>query len=108
MADTFKILAQGSPAAANLTDTYTVPGATQTIVSVIIIANRSQTPTSFRISLAANGAADTNSQYIAYDTPIGANQIIEIKCGALAANDTIRCYNTLATLSFNILGMQIT
>ena len=108
MADAFKILGQAAPAAANLTTTYTVPSNSQAVVSCIIVANRSSTPTSFRVSLASNGAADANSQYIAYDTPIGANQIIELKCGGLASNDVIRTYNTLATVSFNVLGMEIT
>jgi hypothetical protein len=70
MADTYKVLAQSNPSAASLTDAYTVPGATQTIISTITVCNRSATPTSFRISVAVNGAADNNIQYLAFDNPI--------------------------------------
>jgi hypothetical protein len=109
MADTYKTLAQSNPAAATLTDAYTVPGATSVIVSTITVANRSATPTSFRISVAIAGAADANQQYIAYDVPIGANEAIALTLGiTLAATDKVRVYATLATLSFNIFGVEKT
>lgn len=109
MADTYKVLAQSNPAAATLTDAYTVPGATQAIISTITVANRSATPTSFRISVAINGAADVNQQYIAYDVPIGANEAIALTLGiTVDAADVIRVYATLATLSFNIFGVEKT
>lgn len=109
MADTYKTLAQTNPLAATLTDSYTVPAATSTIVSSITIANRSATPTSFRISVAIAGAADANQQYIAYDVPIGGNESIALTLGiTLAATDKIRVYATLATLSFNIFGVEKT
>jgi hypothetical protein len=109
MADTYKTLAQSNPAAATLTDAYTVPGATQTIISTITVANRSATPTSFRISVAINGAADANQQYVAYDVAIGANETIALTLGiTVDAADVIRVFATLATLSFNIFGVEKT
>lgn len=109
MADTYKVLAQSNPAAATLTDAYTVPAATQAIVSTITIANRSNVATSFRISVAIAGAADANPQYIAYDVPIGGNESIALTLGVtLAATDKVRVYATLATLSFNIFGVEKT
>lgn len=107
MADTAKVLAQVDPLAATLTTGYTVPGATSTVVSTVSIANRSATPTTFRISVAVAGAADTNKQYIAYDVPIGANETKTFTIGmTLAATDVVRVYATLATLSFNIFGIE--
>lgn len=108
MADTYKTLAQVNPAAATLTAAYTVPGATSAIISTIVIANRS-VATSFRISIAVAGAADNNIQYIAYDVAIGANESIALTLGiTLATTDVIRVYATLATLSFNIFGVEKT
>lgn len=108
MADTYKTLAQANPAAATLTDAYTVPALTSAIISTITVANRS-VATSFRISVAIAGAADASQQYIAYDVAIGANETIALTFGiTLAATDIVRVYATLATLSFNIFGVEKT
>lgn len=107
MTFTYKTLAQSNPSATTLTAAYTVPTATAAIISTIVIANRSGTATSFRISIAVAGAADNSKQYIAYDTAIAGNQTIGITFGVtLSAGDIIRVYATLATLSFNIFGVE--
>ena len=109
MANTLKVLSQTNPGAATLTDSYTVPGATSATVSTITVANRSATATSFRISVAIAGAADNNVQYIAYDVPISGNDTIGFTIGVtLAATDVVRVYATLATLSFNVFGVEVT
>lgn len=109
MADTFKVLAQSNPSATTLTAAYTVPGATSSVISSIVISNRSATATSFRIAIAVAGAADNNSQYIFYDTPIDGNATITATLGVgLATTDVVRVYATLATLSFSIFGVEVT
>ncbi len=115
MADVLKLLyttsANRNPAAATLTALYTVPVSTTTMLSRIIIANRSATPTTFRIALLPSGVAVgsvANEHYIAYDIPIGANDSINFPIGAgLETGVTIACYATLATLSFNPAGIEI-
>lgn len=109
MANTYKILGQSKPSAATLTDIYTVPGATSAIISTITVANQSATPTAFRISIAPAGAADASSQYIYYDISIAGNDTFAVTAGfGLATTDKIRVYNTLATLSFTVTGVEIT
>ena len=109
MADTYAILGQSNPSAATLTDAYTVPAATTAIVSSIVVANRSTTATSFRISLAVEGAADDDKQYIYYDLVIDNNDTFVATIGiTLGPRDVVRVYATLATLSFTILGAEIT
>jgi hypothetical protein len=106
--ETYKVIAQSNPSAATLTDAYTVPAATQAVISSIMVANRSSVRTQFRISIAVAGASDSNEQYIAYDVDIEGNDMQEITIGAtLGATDKIRVYATLATLSFNIFGTEI-
>jgi len=91
-----------------LTAIYTVPAATQAVVSSIVVCNRSATPTAFRISVAIAGAADANQQYIAFDVPIGANQIVSQTLGiGLATTDVVRVFNTLATCSFSVFGTEL-
>lgn len=109
MADTYKVLGQANPLAASLTSLYAVPGVTQAVVSTVTVCNRSATPTSFRLSVAVAAAADSNEQYFAYDVPIGANEAMAFTLGiALQPSDVIRCYATLATLSFNAYGVEKT
>ncbi len=109
MAETYKILGQSNPAAATLTDAYTVPAATSVVMSSITVANRSATATAFRISVAVAGAVNSNEQYIAYDVSILGNETKTFTLGiTLAATDKVRVYATLATLSFNVFGAEIT
>ena len=108
MADLFKVLGQAKPSAATLTTGYTVPASTTAVVSSIVVCNQSSVATSFRISLAIAGAADTAAQYLYYDVSIDGNDTFVATIGAgLAATDVVRVYNTLATLSFNVLGVEI-
>ncbi len=109
MTDTFKVLWQSKPGAASLTDTTAVPGASSWMISTITICNQSAVATSFRISVAIAGAADTPAQYIAYDAPIDGNDTVVLTLGiSMATTDLIRVYNTLATCSFNAFGVEVT
>lgn len=109
MAETRKVLGQSNPSAATLTAAYTVPASTQAIVSSVVVANRSAAATSFRISVAIAGAVDSNEQYTHYDVAIAGNDVYIATIGmTLGAADVVRVYATLATLSFNIFGVQLT
>ena len=108
MADAYKVLGQSNPGAATLTTAYTVPAVTSAIVSTIVVANRS-VATSFRLAIRPAGAAISNEHYIAFDVAIGANETISLTLGiTLATTDVVSVYATLATLSFNIFGVEKT
>jgi len=108
MTNVYKILGQSKPTATTLTDIYTVPASTETVVSTITVCNQSATATSFRISIAPAGAADSAEQYLYYDVPISGNDTFAATLGiSLATTDVIRVYNTLATLSFMVTGVEI-
>lgn len=109
MATTLKVLGQTAPSATTLTDCYTVPALTTATVSTIMVTNRSATATSFRISVAVAGAADATKQYIYYDVAIAGNDTFAATLGiSLGAADVVRVYNTLATLSFSLYGVELT
>ena len=109
MAESFKVLGQVAPSATTLTDLYTVPALTSTTVSTIVVANRSVTATTFRISVAIANAADDVKQYIFYDQLIDGNSSFTATIGmTLATTDRIRVYATAATLSFSAFGVEIT
>lgn len=98
------VLAQSAPSATTLTDAYTVPSSTDVTVHVVV-ANRSAVATMFRISVAANGAGDATSQYIAYDTAIAGNDVYVSPKITANASDVVRVYATLATLTFTVTGL---
>ena len=107
--EVYKVLGQSAPAAATLTTIYTVPATTEAIVSTLAVCNRSATPTTFRIAVQVAGAASADKQWIAYDVAIGANEMFRDTLGfGLATTDVVSVYNTLATLSFTVGGMEIT
>lgn len=108
MATTYKILGQLAPNATTEGDLYTVPAATETIISTIVVANRSSSDATFRISVAPNGAATANSQYIAYDLTCAGGGINAFTFGlTLDATDKIRVYASSANLTFSAFGSEI-
>jgi hypothetical protein len=109
MADTVKVLAQVAPVLATLTTLYTVPAATSTVLSSIVICNTGAMADTARLSIAVAGAADGLKQYVYRDLTIksGATWIATVGL-TLAATDVVRCYSTLGTLSFQVFGVEIT
>lgn len=107
MADTPKVLGQSNPTATTLTDMYTVPGSTTAVGSSLMVANRGATATTFRVSVAVAGAADSNEQYLYYDVAIPANDTFMATLGmTLGAADVVRVYAGDAQLSFNLFGSE--
>jgi hypothetical protein len=105
---TYKVLGQSAPSATTETDLYTVPAATETIVSTIVVTNRAATAATFRLSVSVNGAATSNKEYLAYDSNISGNGFIALTLGiTLDATDKIRVYASSANLSFNAFGSEI-
>jgi hypothetical protein len=72
MPKNYKILGQAAPAATTDTDLYTVPSATQAVVSSIVVSNRSNSQATYRIALRPAGATIENKNYIAYDVVVDA------------------------------------
>jgi|SRR3990172_1084975 len=97
---------QANPAAATLTALATVPADSLYLIAILTVANRSASPTSFRLALAPAGAADALTQYVARDLPIRGNDVYRTKL-VLAPTDVIRVYATLATLTFTVNGLRV-
>jgi hypothetical protein len=57
MPNTYKILGQAAPAATTETTLYSVPAATQAVISTITVANRTASSVTFRISNSVAAAA---------------------------------------------------
>lgn len=108
MTTTYKVLGQVNPLATTATTAYTVPVATQAVISTITVANLSGSAGTFRIAIRPNGAALSNQQYIAYDVTVGATDTTAITLGiTLGAGDVVTVYASSANQAFNIFGSEI-
>jgi len=109
MATTVKNLGQVATAATTETDLYTVPGATSSVCSSIVICNRGATVATFRVSHAVGGGATANKDYLYYDVTLAGNDTFIATIGiTMAATDKIRVYASTANLSFNLYGQETT
>lgn len=110
MANAYNTLGQLDLTTTVLTDLYTVPAATSTVVSTIIVANRTASAVTYRIAIRTDGDAISNKHYIAYDISLGANDSVTLTLGiTLAATDVVSVSaGTANALSVNIFGTEIT
>ena len=109
MAQAYKVLGQANPTAATPADLYTVPAATETVVSTISATNRSGTASAIRISIAIDGAAEADTQWIVYDYSLAGNDTYILTAGiSLDATDKIRVETVNATVTFQAFGVEIT
>ncbi len=108
MATTYKVLGQSAPTAAADSTLYTVPGATQAIVSTINVVNTGGATDTVRIAVRPAGATLENKHYIVYNLSLTATTTFTYTSGAtLAATDVITVYSTNGTCSFNAFGSEI-
>ena len=109
MATTYKVLGQSAPSATTQTTLYTVPSATQAVISTVVVANRAAAPATYRIAVQPDGAALANQHYIAYDVTVGASDSTTITLGiTMDAADVLSVYASTANLSFNAFGSELT
>lgn len=104
---TRKVLGQVCPSATTATTLYTVPAATQAVISTITICNQTAVAATYRISVRPAGAAQTTAMYVAYDVTVGASDTTALTLGiTLGATDVVTVYASTATLSFNAYGAE--
>jgi glucose-6-phosphate dehydrogenase assembly protein OpcA len=108
MPTVYKVLGQSNPAATTATTLYTVPAATQSVVSTVTVCNQAATAATYRIAIRVAGAALATSQYIAYDVSLPANASDTLTLGiTVGATDVITVYSSSATMSFAAFGSEI-
>ena len=108
MPTNYKVLGQSNPAATTATTLYTVPAATQAIVSTVTVCNQTATAGTYRIAVRVAGAALAAAQYLAYDVSLPGNASDTLTLGiTLGATDVITVYASAATFSFNAFGSEL-
>jgi len=89
-------------AATTLTDIYTCPAGVTVKISAVF-ANRAATPTTIRLSLAVDGAADDLGQYLLYGVALPANTTIIVDGITIQHQDVVRAWAADADVSANVL-----
>jgi len=109
MAEAYKVLAQAHLTTTSDTDVYTVPSATEAVVSTIVVANITSSATTFNMAVRPGGETLANKHYLAEGVPIAANDSTTLTLGVtMAATDVITCAaGTADALSFNVFGTEI-
>lgn len=100
MPNTFKTLYRGAAATSSAT-LYTVPAATSTLISTILVTNTSASNQTFTMTLDGVSIATTTV------VPANDTNIIEIK-QHLAATKVIAGLASATTVNFHITGIEIT
>lgn len=109
MPTSYKILGQVSPADANNADLYTVPVATSTVVSSIVLTNTSGANSLCRIFARKNGAPAGKSNALIYDGVVLANDFKSITLGiTLSAGDMLTVRTDVGdTMTFQAFGSEV-
>jgi len=109
VADVLKVLGQVDTAATTVTTLYTVPDATVTTISSIVVANRTGSAITFRLSVHVAGASADDKQYLYYDKSVAANDSLTIVIGiTLNQTDVLKVYASAVDMSFNVFGVETT
>ena len=102
------MLGQVNPAATTATTAYTVPVATEAIVSSIVVANQAATAGTYRVAVRPDGDTLAAEHYLAYDISLPANTSDTLTLGVtMDATDVITVYASSTDFSFNIFGSEI-
>jgi hypothetical protein len=108
MAQAYKVLGQIAPAATTATAIYTVPSATEAVVSSISVCERGGAAATFRLAVRPDGATLANQHYLVYDADLAANDTIILTIGVtMDATDVLEAYASSGDLTFHAYGSEI-
>jgi hypothetical protein len=107
MPTVYKVLGQANPAVTTNTTLYTVPAATNAVVSTLSVTNLGVS-TTFRVAVRPAGASIVNQHYIVFDSAINAGASVYLTLGiSLAATDVVTVFAGTANLAFSLFGSEI-
>jgi len=108
MAITYKVLGQLNPTSGSLSVLYTVPAATSTVCSTLVIASFGAS-SNVRVAVQPASASIQNKHYIVYDSAVNQYDSTFLTLGVtLAATDVISVQSSTTSSSFTLFGSEIT
>lgn len=107
MPTSYKVLGQVTAATSDTT-LYTVPSATEAIVSTISVCNLSGSAATYRIAVRPDGASIENKHYIVYGATVPASDATMLTVGiTINASDIITVFASTSSVSFSAFGSEI-
>lgn len=105
----YKVLGQ-EQANTNATVTlYTVPSATQAIISTVNVCNLASANSTFRLAVRPAGAVLQLKHHLNFDTIVPGRDSINISLGLTMGNtDVLTGYANTGNIVFNVFGTEIT
>ena len=98
----------GTTTKASIVTLYTVPSATSTVCSTLVICNQGVS-TVFRVAVRPAGAALEAKNYLIVDNAINQYDSVFLTLGvSLATTDVVSVYAGATSVSFNLFGSELT
>jgi len=108
MPTTYKVLGQSKPTANTLTSLYTVPSATQAVVSTLNVCNTTSTNDEIRIAVRPAGEAIADKHYLVHTIGVLPFSNYTYTIGmTLAATDVVSVFSLNGYANFNLFGTEI-
>lgn len=108
MATTYKVLGQAHPTTSTPVTLYTVPAATEAIVSTINVVNTGAVTDTVSIAIRPAGATLEDKHYIVFGLSLNPYATFTYTGGiTLSATDVITVSSALFDTSFNAFGSEI-
>lgn len=109
MATNYLVLGQVNPASATPTTLYTVPSATQAVVSTITVCNQASVSDTFDIAVRPDGASLSGQHYLVRGALLTPNQTIALTLGITLGDTDVVTVNSASTgsLSYAAFGSEI-
>lgn len=110
MPTSYKILGQSAPNASTTATLYTCPSSpsTQTIISSIVVCNRSSSDTNFRVSVRPSTEALANKHYLCFNTNLYSFDTITMTLGiTVDSGSIVEVWAGSANVSFSCFGSEV-
>jgi guanyl-specific ribonuclease Sa len=110
MPTNYKVLGQVNPTALTNTTLYTVPAATQAVISTITISNANTTANAnYGIAIRPAGETIAAKHYITNNNVVQSLDSIGLTLGLTLGNtDVVTVYASHSNVSFGIFGSEVT
>lgn len=110
MPTNYKVLGQSNPTAQTYTTLYTVPAATQTVVSTISICNANTTANAnYSIAVRPAGETIAAKHFVASNNVVQSLDTVALTLGLTLGNtDVVTVWTTSANIAFGLFGSEVT
>lgn len=110
MPTTYKVLGQVNPVACTYTTLYTVPAATQAVISTISICNANTTANAnYSIAVRPAGESINAKHFLTSNNVVGSLDTIMLTIGLTLGNtDVVTVWVTSPNIAFGLYGSEIT